>query len=403
MNGGRWTSEERALFATAFQRHGRNWVKVSNVVKTRNPIQVRSHAQKYLQRPEFDKDGLHSAQGDKTRENKLSFDQRPTKMTKIERLRKTIPVLEDILHLAQQAPPQQAVRVEGFRTLFPIEQSTALVGRSTAKAEFGESNGQSGGDCVEGTRQESSSCKCRGSRHDGAKSPAARKDGAGGGDTTITLPPPIVTPLPLHNPRSRSLEVTYSRISVDDAALGFRAFSGMSPTQGERNSKSQRRDPKGSGMIIWNKELCQSQVPLSSTTMATKHNDGTKVVSAPASPNNSAHSMSVSRASTPDLEARPKSILRRSEKKNDFPKRVSFKLLSGRHELLKPKDLMSPIPIWDTVLTSRPEQTVIHHQGALAHRTVATAETLLSMGENKRSRKFIVPRIQWPIGNEAAR
>lgn len=129
----------------------------------------------------------------------------------------------------------------------------------------------------------------------------------------------------------------------------------------------------------------------------------TKVVSAPASPNTSAHGMSISRASTPDVEARPKSILRRSEKKSYFPKRVSFKLLSGRYELLKSKGLMRPVPIRGMVLTSRPEQTTIHHQGALAHRIVATAETLLSLGENKRSRKFIVPRIEWPIDNEAAR
>jgi len=45
--GGRWTSEEHALFIKGMEQFGRRWTKVADVVGTRTTIQVRSHAQKW--------------------------------------------------------------------------------------------------------------------------------------------------------------------------------------------------------------------------------------------------------------------------------------------------------------------------------------------------------------------
>ena len=43
---GRWTKTEHERFLKGLERYGRDWVSVQKVVKTRNLIQVRSHAQK---------------------------------------------------------------------------------------------------------------------------------------------------------------------------------------------------------------------------------------------------------------------------------------------------------------------------------------------------------------------
>ena len=43
---GRWTKTEHDRFLKGLERYGRDWVSVQRVVKTRNLIQVRSHAQK---------------------------------------------------------------------------------------------------------------------------------------------------------------------------------------------------------------------------------------------------------------------------------------------------------------------------------------------------------------------
>jgi SHAQKYF class myb-like DNA-binding protein len=42
---GQWNEEEKSAFIAGLQKHGRNWVKVSAMVKTRSLDQIRSHAQ----------------------------------------------------------------------------------------------------------------------------------------------------------------------------------------------------------------------------------------------------------------------------------------------------------------------------------------------------------------------
>ena len=47
---GRWTKEEQNLFKIAFQYHGKDWKKLSEIISTRSIVQIRSHAQKYCEK-----------------------------------------------------------------------------------------------------------------------------------------------------------------------------------------------------------------------------------------------------------------------------------------------------------------------------------------------------------------
>jgi SHAQKYF class myb-like DNA-binding protein len=45
---GRWTTEEHMLFLKGLEIYGKSWKKISEIVKTRTVVQIRTHAQKYL-------------------------------------------------------------------------------------------------------------------------------------------------------------------------------------------------------------------------------------------------------------------------------------------------------------------------------------------------------------------
>ena len=45
---GRWTRVEHRKFLEGLKTHGRNWKKISEIIKTRSSTQVRSHAQKHF-------------------------------------------------------------------------------------------------------------------------------------------------------------------------------------------------------------------------------------------------------------------------------------------------------------------------------------------------------------------
>ena len=45
---GRWSREERIQFAQCLWKFGTNWSKIINIITTRDNIQIRSHAQKFL-------------------------------------------------------------------------------------------------------------------------------------------------------------------------------------------------------------------------------------------------------------------------------------------------------------------------------------------------------------------
>jgi len=51
---GRWTQKERILFAFALYKFGTDWKKIKNYISTRNMIQLRSHAQKFLEKLKYD-------------------------------------------------------------------------------------------------------------------------------------------------------------------------------------------------------------------------------------------------------------------------------------------------------------------------------------------------------------
>lgn len=46
---GRWTSEEHAAFLEGLEKFGKDWLAISQVVKTRTHVQTRTHHQKYHQ------------------------------------------------------------------------------------------------------------------------------------------------------------------------------------------------------------------------------------------------------------------------------------------------------------------------------------------------------------------
>ncbi|KDO31468.1 hypothetical protein SPRG_04083 [Saprolegnia parasitica CBS 223.65] len=48
VKGGRWTAQEHASFLEGIKLYGKNWRRVAQVVGTRNAVQTRTHAQKYL-------------------------------------------------------------------------------------------------------------------------------------------------------------------------------------------------------------------------------------------------------------------------------------------------------------------------------------------------------------------
>jgi SHAQKYF class myb-like DNA-binding protein len=51
-NAGRWTAKEHLLFLEALRTHGQDWRRIAIDLKTRNNVQVRTHAQKYFKKLE---------------------------------------------------------------------------------------------------------------------------------------------------------------------------------------------------------------------------------------------------------------------------------------------------------------------------------------------------------------
>lgn len=50
---GKWNSNEHQIFLAALHIHRNNWTKISDYIKTRNAIQIRTHAQKYFRKKGF--------------------------------------------------------------------------------------------------------------------------------------------------------------------------------------------------------------------------------------------------------------------------------------------------------------------------------------------------------------
>lgn len=49
---GRWTDDEHKRFVEALRKYGKDWQQVEDHIGTRNSAQIRSHAQKFLNRIE---------------------------------------------------------------------------------------------------------------------------------------------------------------------------------------------------------------------------------------------------------------------------------------------------------------------------------------------------------------
>lgn len=55
-SNGRWTKEERKKFAYGLWKYGTDWKKIKHLIATRSDIQLRSHAQKFLDKLKSNKD-----------------------------------------------------------------------------------------------------------------------------------------------------------------------------------------------------------------------------------------------------------------------------------------------------------------------------------------------------------
>ena len=60
---GRWSAEEHELFLEGLNKHGREWKKVAEKIKTRTSAQIRSHAQKYFSKLAKESGQLNSYDG----------------------------------------------------------------------------------------------------------------------------------------------------------------------------------------------------------------------------------------------------------------------------------------------------------------------------------------------------
>lgn len=59
---GRWTKKEHELFLEGLRLYGKSWKKISSLVNTRTLVQIRTHAQKYLQKQSKAAQKAHLAQ-----------------------------------------------------------------------------------------------------------------------------------------------------------------------------------------------------------------------------------------------------------------------------------------------------------------------------------------------------
>mmetsp|Transcript_7145 Transcript_7145/g.11366 ORF Transcript_7145/g.11366 Transcript_7145/m.11366 type:complete len:268 (-) Transcript_7145:1493-2296(-) len=50
LNQGRWTREEHGAFLKGLEKHGKEWKRIADMIKTRSVVQIRTHAQKYFQK-----------------------------------------------------------------------------------------------------------------------------------------------------------------------------------------------------------------------------------------------------------------------------------------------------------------------------------------------------------------
>lgn len=100
-NTGRWTEDEHQLFLQGLEQHGKSWKKIACVVKSRNAVQVRTHAQKH-----FKKLAKSGQQGNVPSETRAEGDTDRT-----QRKRKAVPsgdVPSGDRDPSSMPPPQQA-------------------------------------------------------------------------------------------------------------------------------------------------------------------------------------------------------------------------------------------------------------------------------------------------------
>ncbi|KAK8813315.1 hypothetical protein WA158_002907 [Blastocystis sp. Blastoise] len=89
-NQGRWTKEEHELFLKGLEKFGRDWKKIASCIETRTIVQVRTHAQKYLQK--LDSSKKVELFGSKLNLDRVSYDS-PTTLDALQSHKDTLPTL----------------------------------------------------------------------------------------------------------------------------------------------------------------------------------------------------------------------------------------------------------------------------------------------------------------------
>ncbi|KAK8806958.1 hypothetical protein WA158_003717 [Blastocystis sp. Blastoise] len=89
-NQGRWTKEEHELFLKGLEKYGKDWKKIAGCIESRTIVQVRTHAQKYLQK--LDSAKKEELLGNKINADRASYDS-PTTFEGLQSRSEAIPSL----------------------------------------------------------------------------------------------------------------------------------------------------------------------------------------------------------------------------------------------------------------------------------------------------------------------
>lgn len=122
---GRWSREEHEIFLKALDKYGREWKKMSTMIKTRTVIQIRTHAQKYFQKLQKNpKMAEASKHANHLRKRTAMVLQRPPKKKKCLKLKKTTPACNHPTKESLSTSPTSTVSFD-FTPEFSLTESAA--------------------------------------------------------------------------------------------------------------------------------------------------------------------------------------------------------------------------------------------------------------------------------------
>lgn len=111
---GRWDDQEHKIFLQGLNTHGKNWKKIAELVKTRSPVQTRTHAQKYFLK------NAKKAEETST-DNKPIAEPESQKKNAQRKAKRPLPVVEEACYQAKRvkADPLEKITIkESFDSIF---------------------------------------------------------------------------------------------------------------------------------------------------------------------------------------------------------------------------------------------------------------------------------------------